>query len=228
MSSTETKHRQPEVVPSVVDRAAFDAALADQVAREKEVTRHGDRVSAARRRLPMVEVEDYTFAGPDGPVTLTELFGDRYLLLVQNVMFDPGWDEGCPSCTWAVDNLPANMDRLADEAISFAMVSQAPIDKLEAWRAERGWDHTWVSSFDTTYHRDWGWTRTNDEGQEGQQPGYSYYVLKDRKPYLTYATTGRGTEAILPVAHIMDRTAYGRQQDWEDSPDGWPQYPTYG
>jgi predicted dithiol-disulfide oxidoreductase (DUF899 family) len=228
MSSTETKHRQPEVVPSVVDRAAFDAALADQVTREKEVTRHGDRVSAARRRLPMVEVEDYTFAGPDGPVTLTELFGDRYLLLVQNVMFDPGWDEGCPSCTWAVDNLPANMDRLADEAISFAMVSQAPIDKLEAWRAERGWDHTWVSSFDTTYHRDWGWTRTNDEGQEGQQPGYSYYVLKDRKPYLTYATTGRGTEAILPVAHIMDRTAYGRQQDWEDSPDGWPQYPTYG
>jgi len=228
MSSTETKHRQPEVVPSVVDRAAFDAALADQVAREKEVTRHGDRVSATRRRLPMVEVEDYTFAGPDGPVTLTELFGDRYLLLVQNVMYDPGWDEGCPSCTWAVDNLPANMDRLADEAISFAMVSQAPIDKLEAWRAERGWDHTWVSSFDTTYHRDWGWTRTNDEGQEGQQPGYSYYVLKDRKPYLTYATTGRGTEAILPVAHIMDRTAYGRQQDWEDSPDGWPQYPTYG
>ncbi len=228
MSSTETKHRQPEVVPSVVDRAAFDAALADQVAREKEVTRHGDRVSATRRRLPMVEVEDYTFAGPDDPVTLTELFGDRYLLLVQNVMFDPGWDEGCPSCTWAVDNLPANMDRLADEAISFAMVSQAPIDKLEAWRAERGWDHTWVSSFDTTYHRDWGWTRTNDEGQEGQQPGYSYYVLKDRKPYLTYATTGRGTEAILPVAHIMDRTAYGRQQDWEDSPDGWPQYPTYG
>ncbi|MDQ6896528.1 MAG: DUF899 domain-containing protein [Actinomycetota bacterium] len=228
MSSTETKHAQPDVTPPVVDRPAFDAALAAQVAREKEVTRLDDRVSAARRRLPMVEVEDYMFAGPDGPVTLVELFAGRYLLVVQNVMFDPGWEEGCPSCTWAVDNLPADMGRLADEGIAFAMVSQAPIAKLEAWRAQRGWDHTWVSSFDTSYHHDWGWTQTNDEGQEGQQPGYSYYLLHDGRPYLTYATTARGTEAILPVAHIMDRTVYGRQQDWEDSPDGWPQYPTYG
>ncbi len=228
MSSTDTKLHQPAVRPPVVDRAAFDAALAEQVTQEKEVTRHNDRTSAARRRLPMVEVEDYTFAGPDGPVTLVDLFGDRYLLLVQNVMFDPGWDEGCPSCTWAVDNLPANMERLADEGIAFAMVSQAPVEKLESWKAQRGWDHTWVSSFDTSYHHDWGWTRTDDEGREGQLPGYSYYLLSEGKPYLTYATTARGTEAILPVAHIMDRTAYGRQQDWEDSPEGWPQYPTYG
>ena len=64
--------------------------------------------------------------------------------------------------------------------------------------------------------------------RRAQLPGYSYYLLRDGKPYLTYATTARGTEAILPVAHIMDRTAYGRQQDWEDSPQGWPQYPTYG
>ena len=227
-SETKDKHDQPDVAPPVVDRAAFDAALAEQVGREKEVTRHDDRVSAARRRLPMVEVEDYVFAGPDGPVRLVELFAGRYLLLVQNVMFDPGWDDGCPSCTWAVDNLPAEMGRLADEGIAFAMVSQAPIEKLEKWRARRGWDHLWVSSYDTSYHRDWGWTRTDDNGQEGQLPGYSYYLLKDGKPHLTYSTTARGTEAILPVAHIMDRTAYGRQQDWEDSPEGWPQYQTYG
>ena len=68
----------------------------------------------------------------------------------------------------------------------------------------------------------------DETGQEGQLPGYSYYLLRDGKPYLTYTTTARGTEAILPVAHIMDRTVYGRQQDWEDSPQGWPQYPTYG
>lgn len=219
---------QPKAHPLITDRDTFDAALSEQVEREKEVTRHNDRVSAARRRLPMVEVSDYSFAGPDGPVTLTELFADRYLLMVQNFMFDPGWDEGCPSCTWAVDNLPANMDRLADEGIAFAMISQAPIEKLEAWRARRGWDHRWVSSLDTSYHYDWGWTQTNAEGQEGQLPGYSYYLLKDRTPYLTYMTTARGTEAILPTAHIMDRSCYGRQQDWEDSPEGWPQYPTYG
>ncbi len=78
----------------MVGREQFDAALAEQVVREKEVTRHGDRVSAARRRLPMVEVENYTFTGPDGLVTLVELFGDDYQLVVQNVMFDQSWDDG--------------------------------------------------------------------------------------------------------------------------------------
>ena len=222
------KSQQPEAAPTITDRAAFDAALAEQVGREKEVTRHSDRVAADRRRLPMVEVENYAFTGPDGPVTLVELFDGGYQLVVQNVMFDPGWDEGCPSCTWAVDNLPDNMDRLGDEGIAFAMVSQAPSDKLERWAAERGWDHAWVSSFDTTYHYDWGWTLTDEEGREGPVPGYSYYLLSEGKPYLTYTTTARGTEAILPVAQIMDRTCYGRQQEWEDSPTGWPQYPTYG
>lgn len=226
--AAQSKFNQPHAAPPVVDRNAFDAALAEQVVREKELTRHNDRVSAERRRLPMVEVENYTFQGPGGPVRLTELFGKHYLLLVQNVMFGPEWERGCPSCTWAVDNLPANMERLTENGIAFAMISQAPIDKLEAWREEHGWPHLWVSSHDTTYHYDWGWTRTNDQGEEGQLPGYSYYLLKDGVPYLTYMTTARGTEAILPTAHIMDRTVYGRQQDWEDSPDGWPQYPTYG
>ncbi|KUG57453.1 hypothetical protein AVL62_13600 [Serinicoccus chungangensis] len=228
LSSSSSKADQPDVAPPVVDRAAFEAALAEQVAREKEVTRLNDRVSAARRRLPMVEVEDYAFDGPDGPVRLTELFDGHYLLLVQNVMFGPDWEEGCPSCTWAVDTLPARMERLEEEGIAFAMISQAPVEKLERWRTRRGWSHTWVSSGGTTYHHDWGWNREDEDGQPYQLPGYSYYLLRDGVPYLTYATTARGTEATLPVAHIMDRTAYGRQQDWEDSPQGWPQYPTYG
>lgn len=222
-----TKRNQPPAAPPAVDRAHFDAALAEQVAREKEVTRHDDRVSASRRRLPMVEVEDYHFTGPDGPVRLTELFGDEHLLVVQNVMFGPDWEEGCPSCTWAVDNLPANMERLLDEGIAFAMISQAPIEKLDEWRSDRGWDHLWVSSGGSTYHYDWGWTQKGGQEDERWLPGYSYYLLKGGKPYLTYMTKARGTEAILPVAHIMDRTIYGRQQDWEDSPDGWPQEPTY-
>lgn len=219
---------QPTATPPIVDRAAFDSALAEQVAREKELTHHGDNVSARRRRLPMVQVPDYTFTGADGQVLLSELFGDKYLLLIQNVMYAPEWEEGCPSCSWAVDNLPANMQRVDEEGIAFAMVSQAPIAKLTAWGDRHGWPHRWVSSFDTTYHHDWGWTRLDDEGAEYQLPGYSYYLLVDGVPYLTYMTTARGTEAILPLAHIMDRTVYGRQQDWEDSPTGWPQAPTYG
>lgn len=223
-----TKLDQPQSAPAVVDRFRFDTALREQVAEEKEVTRHNDRVSARRRRLPMVEVDDYSFDGPNGPVTLSQLFGDKYLLMVQNVMFGPDWDEGCPSCTWAVDNLPANMNRLVEDGIAFAMISQASIEKLEGWRAKRGWSHPWVSSGRTSYHYDWGWTQDDDKGNEGPLPGYSYYLLRDGKPYLTYMTTARGTEAILPVAQIMDRTVYGRQQDWEDSPEGWPQEPTYG
>ncbi|KYH44061.1 DUF899 family protein [Branchiibius sp. NY16-3462-2] len=222
------KSQQPAAAPPVVDRSTFDAALAEQVAQEKELTRHGDRVSASRRRLPMVEVENYQFDGEHGPVTLTELFGDTYLLLVQNFMFGPDWEKGCPSCTFAADNLPFNMERLDEEAIAFAMISHAPVEKLKAWRAERGWPYTWVSSYGTSYHDDWEWNSTFPDGSSGPVPGYSYYLLKDGVPYLTYTTRARGTEAILPVAHIMDRTAYGRQQDWEDSPTGWPQYPTYG
>lgn len=223
-----TARTAPDAAPPIVDRAAFDTALAAQVAAEKEVTRHADRVSAARRRLPMVEVEDYEFTGPDGPVRLTELFGDHYLLLLQNVMYGADWgEEGCPSCTWAVDNLPQRMERLDEHGIAFAMVSEAPIERLESWRERRGWEHTWVSSGDTTYDADWGWNVTVGDWT-GPQPGYSYYLLRDGRPCLTYLTRARGTEAILPLAHIMDRTVYGRQQDWEDSPEGWPQEPTYG
>src|SRR5690349_2056816 len=112
-----TRFDQTTATPPVVARAAFEEAMAEQVAEEKDVKRHNDRVSASRRRLPMVEVQDYVFTGPDGPVRMTDLFGDQYLLLVQNVMFGPDWDEGCPSCTWAVDNLPARMGRLTEKGI---------------------------------------------------------------------------------------------------------------
>lgn len=215
-------------VPPVVDREAFQQALDAQVVKEKEHTRAGDRLAAARRRLPMVEVEDYEFNGPDGPVRLSELFGEHDLLMAQHFMFGPEWETGCPSCTWATDVLPAHMDRLDEASISFAMISQAPVEKLQAYRAERGWDHLWVSSGDTTFHTDWGWTLTDPEGYTGPVPGYSYYLRRDGKVYLTYSTGARGVEPILGLVNMQDRTVYGRQQDWEDSPEGWPQHPTYG
>lgn len=224
-----SKASLPAAAPPVVDRADFEEALAAQVVLDKEVTRASDRAAAARRRLPMVAVEDYTFTGEDGPVRLSELFDGHYQLLVQNVMFGPGWDEVCPSCSWAVDNLPASPQRLDDEGIAFAMISEAPVEELAASRRRKGWEHRWVSSSGTTYHTDWDWTLTSQNGgYTGPVPGYSYSLLRDGGVYLTYATRARGTEAILPVAQIMDRTAYGRQQDWEDSPADWPQYPTYG
>ena len=104
------------------------------------------------------------------------------------------------------------------------MVSRAPIAKLQSWGRRQDWDHlTWVSSGDTSFNADWGWTVDGND-----QPGYMYLLRTDDGIFVTYITRQRGTEAILPVPAIWDRTIYGRQQDYEDSPDGWPQEPTYG
>lgn len=211
--------------PPVVSRAEYDARWAQQVAIEKELTHFGDRVSARRRRLPMTPIDDYRFTGPNGPIRISELFGDAEQLVLQSFMFHPEWEQGCPSCTWAANNLPTKLDELlAPNKVRFAMVSRAPIAKLRAWSARQGWAHLrWVSSQDTTFATDWGWTVDGHD-----QPGYSYLLRTTDGLYLTYRTERRGTEAILPVAAIWDRTVYGRQQDYEDSPAGWPQRPTYG
>lgn len=229
MAREERTTAGPPAAPPVVGREDFDHALADQVRREKGLTHLGDMVSAARRRLPMTPIEDYEFTGPEGPVRLTELFGEHRLLLVQNVMFDPAWEDGCPSCAYATDSLPARMSLLDEAGIAFAMIARAPIAKIEAWREKRGWPHRWVSSGETSYDEDWGWTvRSEDGGYSGPQPGWSFHLLHEGTPYLTYLTRQRGTEALVVLAAIQDRTVFGRQQDWEDSPAGWPQRPTYG
>ena len=210
--------------PTIVGRDEYDLRLAQQIEVEKELTRFGDRVSARRRRLPMTPIDDYGFAGPEGPVRMRDLFRDQPQLVLQSFMFDPDWDEGCSSCTWAADNLPRDLARLlAPKGVAFAMVSRAPIDKLEDWRQRHRWDHlTWVSSADTSFDADWGWTVDGED-----LPGYSYLLRTNDGLFLTYRTQRRGTEAILPVPAIWDRTVYGRQQDYEDSPTGWPQQPTY-
>ena len=215
----------PVATPPVVERAAYEQALGQQVAVEKELTHFGDRVSARRRRLPMTRIDDYFFDGDEGPVRLSDLFAGRSQLMVQSFMFHPDWDDGCPSCTFAANNLPTKLaELLAPKDMTFAMVSRAPLAKLQRWSEIQGWDHLrWVSSAGNSFNTDWGWTV---DGQDG--PGYSYLLKTDDGVFLTYRTERRGTEAILPVAAIWDRSVYGRQQDFEDSPDGWPQDPTYG
>lgn len=211
--------------PPVAEREEFERALGQQVAVEKELTHFGDRVAARRRRLPMTPIDDYEFTGFDGPVTLGELFLGRPQLVLQSFMFHPDWDDGCPSCTWATNNMPHELDRLLEpNGVAFALVSRAPIGKLQDWSDRQGWRHLrWVSSAGTTFHADWGWTVEDQD-----QPGYTYLLRTAGGIYVTYSTERRGTEAVLPVVAIWDRTVYGRQQDFEDSPPGWPQSPTYG
>jgi predicted dithiol-disulfide oxidoreductase (DUF899 family) len=211
--------------PPVVGRDEYDVELDKQAEVEKELTHFGDRVSARRRRLPMTPIDDYEFAGTDGPIRLSELFLGRPQLVLQSFMFHPDWEDGCPSCTWAANNLPVKLDELLEpNGVAFALVSRAPLPKLQSWKERQGWDHlTWVSSAGTSFHTDWCWTVDGND-----QPGYTYLLRTDDGLFVTYLTRRRGTEAILPIAAIWDRTIYGRQQDYEDSPDGWPQSPTYG
>ena len=143
-------------LPEVVSREDWLEARVRLLAREKEQTRAQEALNAERRRLPMVKItKTYVFSGPEGPVRLADLFGDHSQLIIQHVMFDPGWDAACPGCTASVDALS---DRLVDQIRSrdtaFALVSRAPLAKLEAYRAARGWTVPWYSSDGTDLNFD--------------------------------------------------------------------------
>jgi predicted dithiol-disulfide oxidoreductase (DUF899 family) len=183
---------------------------------EKEATRELDALAARRRRLPMVRFDNYVFEGPNGPQTLLELFEGRDQLAIYQFM-DNGPDEFCPGCTHFTNNV-ADLTELADCGVSWATVSNMPIAQIEAYKARMGWTMPFLSSRDTTFSRD---------------TGAHYFMLnaflRDGDDiYRTYSTTARGVDRILFVNNILDLMPYGRQEDWEDSPEGWPQHPTYG
>src|SRR5687768_8893636 len=147
-------------LPEIVDRETWRKARVDLLEREKAFTRQRDDLNADRRRLPMVEIEeDYVFDGPDGPARLLDLFDGRLQLIIYHFMFDPSWEDGCPSCTAGTDELSAGfLDHLHTRDTSYALVSRAPLAKLERWKAKKGWDLPWYSSFGTDFNLDFGVT----------------------------------------------------------------------
>jgi predicted dithiol-disulfide oxidoreductase (DUF899 family) len=192
--------------------------------KEKAHTRAKDALSAERRRLPMVEIETgYRFQGPEGEVSLVDLFEGRRQLIVQHVMFHPDWENGCPDCTFSVNNI-GTIAPLHDTDVTFALVSRAPLDKLLAYKQRMGWEFPWYSSFGSPFNRDFGVTVEDDM----EIPGMSVFLRDGHRVYQTYATGIRGAEHLIPTFGFLDMTPYGRQEDWEDSPAGWPQKPTYG
>jgi predicted dithiol-disulfide oxidoreductase (DUF899 family) len=230
-------------LPSIASREEWLAARTELLAREKDLTRARDALNAERRRLPMVEVtEDYTFDGPDGTVRLIDLFEGRPQLIVYHFMFDPAWDDGCPSCTAGTDELsPGFLDHLHTRDTSYAMVSRAPFAKLERWKAERGWDHlSWYSSFGTHFNHDFGVTidesvtpgrynyRTKaefeahgdhaffDSDQPFEMPGRSCFLQAGGRVFHTYSQYARGLESTGGSYYFLDLTALGRQEDWEE------------
>ncbi|HEY3979038.1 MAG TPA: DUF899 family protein [Streptosporangiaceae bacterium] len=145
-------------LPRIASRDDWRAARIELLAREKELTRQRDALSAERRNLPMVEIEkDHVLDGPAGPARLPDLFEGRAQLIIYHFMYDPEWEVGCSSCTAGTDELLAGfLDRLHTRDTTYAMVSRAPLAKLEAWKAERGWDVPWYSSYGTDFNYDFG------------------------------------------------------------------------
>jgi predicted dithiol-disulfide oxidoreductase (DUF899 family) len=206
--------------PEIVSAERWQAARAELLASEKELTRALDRQAALRRRLPMVKVvEEYTFDTPSGDKSLLELFDGRGQLAVYQFM-DNGPDHFCPGCTHLTDNVPdPAIGRLADAGVSWVTVSNMPLAQIEAYKARRGWTLPFVSSHGTSFSKDFD-----------ANGGFMLTVfLRDGEDvYRTYNTTQRGVDRLLFTNNILDLTPYGRQEDWEDSPAGWPQHPTYG
>jgi len=209
--------------PSIATRDEWLAARKTLLAHEKEVTKHYDRVSAERRKLPMVKLEKtYTFDGPDGKRTLLDLFNGHRQLIVYHFMFDPEWENGCDGCTGFVNEL-ADLSMLPARDTQFVLISRAPLAKLEAYKARKGWDRRWYSSFGTDFNYDFQVTT-----DKGETHGLSVFFRIDDDVFHCYSTYNRGTESLTDTYRLLDTTPYGRQEDWEDSPSGWPQHPTYG
>jgi predicted dithiol-disulfide oxidoreductase (DUF899 family) len=221
-------------LPEIVSREEWLEARRRLLEREKEETRRIAALNAERRRLPMVRVEKkYVFDGPQGPVALADLFGDRSQLIVQHVMFDPGWDAACPGCTASVDVMNDRLlTQVGSRDTAFVLVSTAPLAKLEAYRSARGWTVPWYSSQGSDFNYDFQATLDKAKGQvyynyrdlsdkmeddESEEvPGLSCFLRDGGDIFHTNSVYARGSEALIPAYGLLDLTAFGRSEDWEE------------
>ncbi|MEO5902099.1 MAG: DUF899 family protein [Ilumatobacteraceae bacterium] len=210
---------QQAAVPPIVDAQTWDAAVAELRVREKAATRELDAVAAARRRLPMVELPDYVLDGEAGPVRLVEMFEGKRQLIVYNHMWFPGEEWQCPGCTSFTSQF-TRLEFLDSYDARFVIVTQGPIGEALAYRARVGNKMTWYSSANSPFGADMG-------APPGGGFQVNVFLRAGDTAYRTYNSQGRGTEQLSHTFALIDLLPYGRQEDWQDSPDGWPQSPTY-
>jgi predicted dithiol-disulfide oxidoreductase (DUF899 family) len=217
-------------LPPIVSAAEWQEAHEKLLAKEKEATRARDALAAERRRQPMIRIDkDYVFEGPAGKARLLDLFEGRRQLIVYHFMFGPNQDVGCDGCSMVVDQI-GHLAHLHARDTSFALVSRAPLAKIEPYRQRMGWGIPWYSSSDSDFNVDFGLSpETPQEGvyQDGETFGLSVFFRDGNKVYRTYFTNRRGVEALGSVWTFLDLTPLGRQEDWEDSPERRPQGPPY-
>ena len=222
------------------------AAREALLAREKEHTRRGDELAQQRRELPWVKVEkDYRFDTDEGEKALADLFDGRSQLLVYHFMFGPSYEAGCPTCSSMADGINAALPHLHARDVTFVLVSQAPLEKLQAYKRRMGWSIPWASTVRTDFNFDLGFSSTEEQTRAAVAPieeslppiaahnasasgtdlfgyltelfGFSSFVRNDDAVYHTYSTTGRGIEFLMGYYPILDRAPKGRDEgdDWQ-------------
>jgi predicted dithiol-disulfide oxidoreductase (DUF899 family) len=208
-------------LPPVVSPQEWEAARLDLLTEEKAVTRAKDALAAKRRRMPRMVVEkDYRFEGPDGEVGLLDLFEGRRQLVLYRFFYEPGvhgWPErGCGGCSFGADQV-AHLAHLNARDTTLAYVSRAPQSNIQRMKTEMGWDRPWYTITDD-FDKDFGvdeWHGTNA------------FIREDDRVFRTYFVNSRGDEAMGSTWSYLDLTALGRQEEWEDSPPGYPQTSPY-
>jgi predicted dithiol-disulfide oxidoreductase (DUF899 family) len=221
-------------LPQVVSCTEWLEARRRLLGEEKKLTRQRDALNADRRRLPMVRVDkDYVFEGPKGPAHLADLFGDCGQLIVQHVMFGPDWDAACPGCTASLDELADGvLTHLRSRDTEFVLVSRGPLGKLQAYAASRGWTVPWYSSLGSDFNYDFQVTLDRARPQldynyrpvpealgdadTTELPGFSCFLRDGEQIYHTYSTYARGADTLGGSYALLDLTAMGRQEEWEE------------
>jgi predicted dithiol-disulfide oxidoreductase (DUF899 family) len=207
-------------LPKIVSRDEWLAARKALLVKEKELTRARDALNAERRRLPMVEIDKpYVFTGPDGEASLLDLFGGRRQLILGHFMFDPRWEDGCPSCSAGADEVSRGLiEHLHTRDTELVYVSRAPIEKLERWKAKKGWFFPWYSSYGSDFNYDFhatldesvapleynyrdreeyeraGSEHPFDYEQPIEMPGTSVFLRDGDRVFHTYSSYARGAE----------------------------------
>jgi predicted dithiol-disulfide oxidoreductase (DUF899 family) len=212
----------------IVSREEWLAARRQHLSEEKEFTRLRDRLSAARRELPWVRVEkDYVFDTPDGKATLAELFDGRSQLMVYHFMFGPGWEQGCPSCSFLSDHIDGANLHLPQRDVTLLAVSRAPLAQIEAFKQRMGWRFRWVSSYGNDFNREYHVSFTPDEMAQGEvyynygmtefpseeAPGISaFYKDPDGAVFHTYSAYARGLDMLVGAYNYLDLVPKGRDE----------------
>jgi len=222
-TATEVKHTK------AASHAEWLAARKEFLIKEKEFTRLRDELSRHRRELPWEEVEkQYMFDGPEGKVTLAELFGKRSQLMIYHFMLGPGWREGCPSCSYLADHFDGMTIHLAHRDVTLAVVSHAPIEEIEAFKKRMGWKFKWVSAFNNDFNYDYHVSFSPEERAKGtveynykqmqfpseEAPGLSVF-LKDAEGTIfhTYSAYERGLDILVGTYNFLDHAPKGRDED---------------